>query len=29
MITAAAKKLSHPKHTRKYIAMMREIIECV
>ena len=29
MIIAAAKRLNCPKHTRKYIPMMREIIESV
>ena len=29
MIIAAAKRLNYPKHTRKYIPMMREIIESV
>ena len=29
MIIAVAKRLNYPKHTRKYIPMMREIIEFV
>ena len=29
MIIAAAKRLNCPKHTRKYITVMREIIESV
>ena len=29
MIIAAAKRLTHPKHTQKYIPMLREIIESV